>query len=45
MTTHENFMYFMWHKSETFDKFKLWKVEVEKQTGRYRVMKSSIASG
>ena len=25
-------MYFMRHKSETFAKFKLWKVEVEKQT-------------
>lgn len=27
-------VYFMWHKSETFAKFKLWKVEVENQTGR-----------
>jgi len=24
----------MWHKSETFAKFKLWKAEVENQTGR-----------
>ena len=27
-------VYFMWHKSETFDKFKLWKTEVGNQTGR-----------
>jgi transposase InsO family protein len=27
-------VYFMRHKSETFAKFKLWKVEVENQTGR-----------
>ena len=25
-------VYFMWHKSETFAKFKLWKCEVENQT-------------
>jgi hypothetical protein len=27
-------VYFMWNKSETFAKFKLWKAEVENQTGR-----------
>ena len=27
-------MYFMRHKLETFDKFKLWKTEVENQTRR-----------
>ena len=27
-------VYFMRHKSETFDKFKVWKTEVENQTGR-----------
>ena len=27
-------VYFMQHKSETFAKFKLWKAEVENQTGR-----------
>jgi hypothetical protein len=25
-------VYFIWHKSETFAKFKLWKAEVENQT-------------
>jgi hypothetical protein len=27
-------VYFMWHKSEMFAKFKLWKAEVENQTRR-----------
>jgi transposase InsO family protein len=27
-------VYFMWHKSEMFAKFKLWKAEVENQTGK-----------
>ena len=27
-------VYFMWHKLETFAKFKLWKAEVENQTGK-----------
>ena len=27
-------VYFMWHKSEMFAKFKLWKAEMENQTGK-----------
>ena len=27
-------VHFMWHKSEMFAKFKLWKAEVENQTGK-----------
>ena len=36
-------MYFMWHKLETFAKFKLWKTEVENQTWRkIKCLKSQI---
>ena len=27
-------VYFMWHKSKMFAKFKMWKAEVENQTGK-----------